>query len=130
MDNLRKSFIGKKVFISRGFPINSLDCGIFTNKNIGGYGIGIRGDIFYCDEEFRQALSKQGDCLKRRVFTIDNLDELKDLLGLNNELFNYDEYFKQLVEDIIIKTRSHYSSADPEKERLKKVYVEIEDIFK
>lgn len=130
MDKLRKSYIGKKIFVSRGFPVTSLDCGIFTNKNLGGYGKGIRGDYFYTDEVFKKALSVKGDYLKRRVFTISNLNELKNHLRLNNELFNSDEYFKQYVKDLIIKTRNSYCSADPKKERDEKVYVEIQDIFK
>ena len=63
MNELLKSYVGTKVFVLRGK--SSLDCGIFTDKNIGGYGKGIRGDYFYNDDEFKKALSEKGDSLKR-----------------------------------------------------------------
>lgn len=130
MDNLRKSYVGKKVFISRGFPVRFLDCGIFTDKNICGYGKGIRGDYFYSDDDFKNALSsKNGDYLQRKVFTVDTLSDLKNHLGLNNKLFNSEKYFQEYVKDLITQTRNNYCSADPEKERAEKVYVEVEDIF-
>jgi hypothetical protein len=129
MKELLKSYVGKKIFISRGFPVNSLDCGIFTDKNIGGYGKGIRGDYFWDDENFKDALSEKGDSLKRRVFTLDNLEKLKQHLGVNQQLFNDDNYFKNFVKDLIIKTRNSYCSDNPKQERKEKVYVEINELF-
>lgn len=130
MNELRKKYVGKKVFVSRGFPVQMLDCGIFTDKNIGGYGKGIRGDYFYSSANFEEALSNKGDCLRRRIFTMDTLHELKEHLGLNKQLFSSDDYFKEYVTELIKNTRNSYVSANPEKERLEGVYVELEDIFK
>ena len=130
MNELLKSYVGKKVFVSRGFPVSSLDCRIFTDKNLGGFGEGIRGNYFLNDENFKKALSEKGDYLKRRVFTLDNLESLKEHLGLNKQIFNNDEYFKSFVKDLVIKTRNSYCSADPELERKEKLYVEIDELFK
>ena len=51
-------------------------------------------------------------------------------MGLNKELFNSDNYFKEYVTDLIKKTRQNYCSANPEQEKAENVYVEIKDLFK
>lgn len=124
-NDILKSYVGKKVFVTR--DRHSLDCGIFTDKNLCGYGKGIRGDFWNDDISFKQALSETGDYLNRRIFTIDTLNDLKKYLNLDTD--SSDDYLKSYIKDLIIKTRNSYCSANPEKERAENVYVEIEDLF-
>jgi len=130
-------YIGKKLFVTRENHTGSIsvDCGIFTNENIGGYGIGIKGDIFN-ENDFKNAISKKGDVLKRRLFTLDELNELFDYLKIDKTLDIYgkeetlDIYEKEeMLKNLIKYERESYSSDDPDLEREKYVYVELDELF-
>lgn len=120
-EDLRVDYIGKKLFCLRGH--NDISVGIFTDKNIGGYGIGIRGNYF-SEREFKKAIKKEGDSLNRKLYTIDEIYDLIQDMG-------YDDinYGKKIIKNIIKKNRDNYASADPNLERREGVYVELDEIF-
>ena len=41
-----------------------LDCRVFNDKNLGGYGLGISGDYFINNNEFKRAITKKGTVLE------------------------------------------------------------------
>lgn len=102
-------YVGKIVICNSG---NSWDIGIFTDKNIGGYGVGIRGRYF-SDFEFISSISLIGNC---KLYTLDNIS----LSGLSTD---------ELILNIV-KTRSSYCSDDPEYERKIGLRIEIEHCYK
>lgn len=102
----------------------SLDCKIFTDKNLGGYGLGIRGD-FFGEDDFKRAISKKGDCLGRKLYTASDVDILIKDLGLDN--MSKEEAVDAIV-DMISNTRKAYSSADPDWERENSTYIELDEI--
>lgn len=115
-------YVGTPLFCLRN---NSLDCRIFTDKNLGGYGIGLRGDYFN-EWEFVDALGRIGDSLNRHLFEINELNELAYKIKISGSK-------EELIDNIINKikgTRATYVSADPEGERKAGVYVELDELRK
>jgi hypothetical protein len=102
-----------------------LDIGILNPKNVGGVGLGIRGNYF--DEKaFEMAITKKGDWLGRKLYTLDEIDELLKDMGYGNQLFDDG---KDLIVRKIKQTRDGYCSADPDGDRRAGLYVELDEIF-
>ena len=102
----------------------SLDCSIFTDLNLGGYGCGFMGDYFD-ESDFVKAISKKGDSLRRKLFKKNELDQLIQELGIGD--LSKEEGIKRII-DMIKKERSSYASADPDKERKMGLYIEMDEI--
>lgn len=119
---LMDEYLWLPLFCTRGG--RDLDCGIFTDKNMSGYGIGIRGDYFN-EFEFERAISKKGDSLKRRLYTASDVDIMIKDLGLEN--IERSEAVDKIV-NMIENTRKKYVSASPELERESGFYVELDEI--
>jgi len=123
--DLMGEYVGKPLFCTRPMSKSiSVNCGIFTNKNIGGFGLGIRGDYF--DEvNFEAALSKKGDSLGRKLYTADEFDLLAKDLKLDTT--DRERAINQIV-DMIEMERGRMSSSKPDLERREGVYIELEQI--
>lgn len=100
-----------------------LDISIFTDHNVSGYGLGLKGDYFD-KHDFNKAISKVGDDLRRKLYTIDELDILLRDLGIN---LPKPEAIKEIVRRVK-ETRDDYCTANPKWERDFGVYVELEEI--
>lgn len=101
-----------------------LDCKIFNEKNVGGYGLGIRGDYFN-ESDFSLAMSKKGDSIGRRLYTPNESDILIKDLGLDN--ISKGDAVDRIV-NMISGVRSSYTSSRPEVDINEGVYVELEEI--
>ena len=79
-----KKYLGQPLFCLRtDFGTKDIDCGIFTDKNIGGYGIGYRGNYFD-ENDFIRAISKRGDLLGRKLYTMGEIPLLLKELNIKN----------------------------------------------
>ncbi len=124
-DNM-SDYIGKIMFILVG-EWKSLDCQVFTDKNIAGYGMGLRGRYYKNPrdkDDFKSALGKIGDSCKYKLYTLDEIDLLIKELGYEN--LSKPEQTKSILEKIE-KTRSGVSG-NPEKEKEMGLYVELDDL--
>lgn len=105
----------------------TLDVGILNTDNIGGIvGLGLRGNFWYNEEDFRRAINKQGDMNGRKLYTLDEIDELLREMGYGNQLFDDG---RELIREKIKQTRSSYSSSNPDGDRRAGLYVELDEIF-
>lgn len=111
----------------------SIDIGYLTDKNIGGFGKGIRGNYWGADDvglnSFEKSLSpKDTDCLKRNLFKLGEEEELCKFLGDSYEKdIKYWGIYGFLLR-MIENERKSYVSASPKVERDNFVYVELEDL--
>ena len=119
-------YVGTPLFCYRDDACGSLDCNIFTDKNVAGYGCGLRGD-FFNEREFVDALGRIGDSLNRHLFEIDELDEISKKLRIDG---NSKEEIVDKVVDKIEKTRKSYCSANPDGDRRAGVYIELDELRK
>lgn len=113
----REELVNKPVFCVRD---GKLDCGIFTDKNLSGYGIGIRGNFFHDDE---LPFTTQ-DYLDRKLylFTEDGVNDLCTDLGIPG-----DKKTKiDVIKGMMVSARKEYASAFPEGERNYGLYIEVE----
>lgn len=115
-------YCGQILFCVRGG--RSLSCAVFTDKNMGGYGLGIRGDYFD-KSSFNQAMRKDGDSLGRKLYTIDDIYILIKDLGYEN--LSKPEQTKSILEKLE-KTRNSYVSSNVRLERENGLYVELDDL--
>jgi hypothetical protein len=126
-DNM-DDYCGKTMFILSE-EWKSLDCKVFSDKNVAGYGLGLRGRFFINNDmgknDFKNALSKIGDSLKYKLYEIDEIDILIKDLGYDS--LSKPEQTKSILEKIE-KTRSSYVSVNPEKEKEMGLYVELDDL--
>lgn len=118
-------YCGKILFCIRGGRFsNDLSCAVFTDKNMGGYGLGIRGDYFD-KTDFNQAMRKDGDSLRRKLYTTDEIDLLIKDLGYEN--LSKPEQTKSIL-NALKEERDFTSSSNPNLERENGLYVELDDL--
>ncbi len=116
------------LFCIREFTSGSrtLNCGIFNDQNLGGYGLGIRGDYF-SQTDFEKAMSKKGDSVKRKLYTADELNILIKDLGFDN--LSKDESIQKVV-DMIKKDRGNHVSVDVKGDKYADLHVSLDEIEK
>ena len=119
-------YVGTPLFCFRDDAWGSLDCSIFTDKNVAGYGCGLRGD-FFNEREFVNALSRIGDSLNRHLFEINELDEIAKKLRIYGK--SKEETIDKIV-DKVEKTRKSYCSANPDGDREAGVFIELDELRK
>lgn len=117
--DIMDTYIGKPLIVTRRG--HSIDCKIFTDQNIGGYGLGIGGDYFD-SYDFERALTEGGDGLGRRLFKLSEIDRLSKFLGIDG---TKDEIIKEIIHRIN-RTRNSYVSWNPERDKNSGVYVDMD----
>lgn len=113
--------VGKKVFCVRLWTMSfTVNCSIFTNENVSGFGCGLFGDYFNIYDFNNAFIDKTGDSCKRYLYTLEELPLMYKKFGLNNnttiELIK--KYRKSMRQDVY------------EDEKKSEYFVPIEDIFK
>ena len=124
----RDDYLWLPLFCARSNRVGpmDLDIAVFCDINVGGsgYGLSLRGDYFD-KSDFNDAMSKKGDCLRRKLYTINDIDILIKDFGLDN--LPKKDAIEKIIERIK-STRDGYCSADPNGERAAGVYVELDEI--
>jgi len=101
-----------------------LDCSIFTDENISGYGLGLGGD-FFKEWDFEDAIIQKGDGLNRYLYKAEEVDKLIKKLGF--ESLSKEKAIDRIIE-LVKRTRSGYSSGNPEAEKKMGLYVDIDEL--